>query len=196
MATATSAETKTLAPAVAGAKRILDIGCGARKVPGAVGIDWIGATAADVVHDLTKFPWPFADNSFDELHADNVMEHLPNTVATMEEIHRLGRDGALVHFKTPHYASQASWRDPTHVHHFSWESFDYFCESDRPVAHYTKCRFRMIAKKLHFGGHPMSHMGRLLHWINPAKYESRWCFIFRPSTLEYHLQVLKPDARP
>jgi SAM-dependent methyltransferase len=172
--------------------RILDIGCGTRKLPGAIGIDWIGATAADVVHDLRQFPWPFPDASFDEMYADNVLEHLPDVVRTMEEIHRLGRPGALLHIITPHYASQASWRDPTHMHHFSWESFDYFCADDRPVHHYTRCTFCLVAKKLHFGGHPLSHVGRLLHWLNPAKYESRWSFIFRPSTLEFHFTVAKP----
>lgn len=192
MTKAATVNTGAKAIPAAGGGRILDVGCGTRKVPGAVGIDWIAGTAADVVHNLRQFPWPFPDNSFDEFHADNVVEHLPDLVTTMEEIHRLGCPGALVHIKTPHYASQASWRDPTHVHHLSWESFDYFCESDRPVQHYTQCRFRLVSKKLHFGGHPMSNMGRLLHWMNPAKYESRWSFIFRPSTLEFHLLVVKP----
>jgi ubiquinone/menaquinone biosynthesis C-methylase UbiE len=186
-------DAKVLATCAAENKKrdVLDVGCGTRKLPGAVGIDWIGGTAADVVHNLTQFPWPFPDRSFDHFYADNVMEHLPNVVATMEEIHRLGRSGATVHIKTPHYASQASWRDPTHVHHFSLESCDYFCESARPVQHYTKSRFRMVTKKLHFGGHPLSQLGRFCCWLNAVKYERRWSFIFRPSTLGFHMQVIK-----
>jgi SAM-dependent methyltransferase len=173
-------------------KRMLDIGCGKHKVAGATGLDWIGATDADVFCDLTKFPWPLEANSFDEIFAYNVMEHLPNAVATMEEIHRVGRDGALVHIKTPHFAGLESWEDPTHVHHFSLESFDYFCKGSRHVGHYSKCEFRVVGKKLHFGGNPMSQIGRFLCWLSPRKYEKRWAFIFRPSGMEIHLAIVKP----
>jgi SAM-dependent methyltransferase len=172
-------------------KQMLDVGCGTHKVPGAVGLDWIGATQADVVCDLTKFPWPLDDDSFDEIFAYNVMEHLPNVVATMEEIHRVGRNGALVHIKTPHYAGLESWEDPTHVHHFAFESFDYFCDNQRHVGHYSPRKFRMVNKRLHFGGHPMSLMGRMLFALSPRKYDKRWSFVFRPSGLEVTLAVVK-----
>jgi SAM-dependent methyltransferase len=173
-------------------KQILDVGCGKDKVPGAIGLDWIGDTDADVICNLTKFPWPFAAATFDEVFAYNVMEHLPDVVGTMNEIHRIARPGGLVHIKTPHYAGLESWEDPTHVHHFAYESFDYFCKSPKHVQHYAKCEFRIVSKKLHFGGHPMSNIGRFLHWLSPRKYDKRWSFIFRPSTLEVHLAVVKP----
>ena len=52
---------------------ILDFGCGNRKRPGSIGIDVNPRTDADVVHDLNVFPYPFADSSFDEVYADNVI---------------------------------------------------------------------------------------------------------------------------
>src|SRR4030095_16735856 len=30
----------------------------------------------DIVHDLTQFPWPFEDDSFEEIHAYELLEHL------------------------------------------------------------------------------------------------------------------------
>jgi SAM-dependent methyltransferase len=177
-------------PPAAVSKRRLDIGCGVHKTPGAVGLDWAGNTDADILCDLTKFPWPLKDGSFDEIFAYNFMEHLPNIVATMEEIHRVGRPGAVLHIKTGHFAALESWEDPTHYHHFGYESFDYFCRSCH-ASHYTPCEFRILGKKLHFGGHPMSLIGRFLHWRSPRKYDKRWAFIFRPSTLEVNLAVVK-----
>jgi predicted SAM-dependent methyltransferase len=56
--------------------RILDVGCGINKYPGAIGIDRNRATAADVICDLDHFPYPFADGSFDSLRAIHVIEHL------------------------------------------------------------------------------------------------------------------------
>lgn len=169
----------------------LDIGCGRNKVPGALGLDWIGATAADVVCDLTQFPWPLPADAFTVVYANNVMEHLPNIPGTMQEIYRVARAGARVHIKTPHFASLTSWEDPTHVHHFAYESFDYFCETGRHVAHYATCRFRVVRKQLHFGGHPLSLLGRLVFGLSPRGYERHWAFLLRPSTLEVELEAVK-----
>ena len=36
----------------------LDVGCGNNKIPGAVGIDLVAGTQADIVHDLNTTPWP------------------------------------------------------------------------------------------------------------------------------------------
>lgn len=169
----------------------LDIGCGRSKVPGAVGLDCVEDTEADIVCDLAKTPWPVEPNSFDEIHAYNIVEHLPNLPAIMEEIHRVGRHGATVKIRTPHFASLASWEDPTHLNHFSLESFEYFCNSTRHVQHYTRCRFKMERMKLHFGGHPLSLLGRFIFWLSPRQYEKYWAFILRPSTLEIEMRVMK-----
>ena len=47
----------------------LNIGCGRRPVSGAVNLDVSEGLGADVVHDLNCLPWPFADDTFDEVHA-------------------------------------------------------------------------------------------------------------------------------
>jgi len=47
--------------------RILDVGCGIHKQPGAIGIDRNPASRADVLADLDRFPYPFGDSSFDRL---------------------------------------------------------------------------------------------------------------------------------
>ena len=174
--------------------RKLDIGCGRKKVPGALGLDSVPETDADIVHDLVKTPWPVQADWFDEIYADNVLEHLPNLPALMTEIHRVARHGAILYIRTPHFASLSSWEDPTHVHHFSLDSFDYFCRSTRHVAHYARCRFEVVAKRLHFGGFPLAQLGRLVCAASTRHYEKYWAFALRPSTLEIHLRVVKDNA--
>ena len=61
----------------------LDVGCGTRKLPGAVGVDQSRASHADVFHALEKFPWPFPDNSFDLILLSHVLEHLSHTARTL-----------------------------------------------------------------------------------------------------------------
>lgn len=97
----------------------------------------------DVLVDLSKFPWPFRDNAFDEILAIHVLEHLPDTLRVMEEVHRVTRPGATITIEVPHYKHSNAYKDPTHVRLFTEETFDYFGKDER--SYYTHARFR-IAK--------------------------------------------------
>ncbi|MBI1746603.1 MAG: class I SAM-dependent methyltransferase [Acidobacteria bacterium] len=118
----------------------LDIGCGKNKVKGAIGIDRIKLEGVDVVWDLDQFPYPFADNSFDEIYATHVIEHLDSVVTALEEIYRLAKPNAKVTIVTPHYSDSISWTDPTHRWHLTSYSFRYF-DPDYATNYYTKARF-------------------------------------------------------
>ncbi len=45
--------------------KVLELGCGFNKTPGAFGIDIIRGSQADIFHDLNTFPYPFADSEWD-----------------------------------------------------------------------------------------------------------------------------------
>src|SRR5216683_1108030 len=55
----------------------LQLGCGHNLRVGWVNHDVIALPGVDVVHDLRQCPWPFPDQSFEQVYADNVLEHLP-----------------------------------------------------------------------------------------------------------------------
>ena len=46
--------------------------------------------------DLDRFPYPFRDNSFDELRAIHVIEHVSDVIRAMEEFHRVVAPGGRV----------------------------------------------------------------------------------------------------
>ncbi len=69
------------APASTPSKKILDVGCGQNKYPGAIGIDSNPRTKADVIHDLGNVPYPFQENEFDEIICRHVIEHVPDVMA-------------------------------------------------------------------------------------------------------------------
>lgn len=54
----------------------LDIGCGANKQVGFVGMDVRELEGVDIVHNLEKFPYPLPDESCSMVVASHVLEHM------------------------------------------------------------------------------------------------------------------------
>jgi len=125
----------------------LNLGCGHKKIFGFIGVDYIKTAATDVVHDLNITPYPFAAGSVDEIIADNVLEHLTDVMATIEEWHRLCRNGAIIKINLPYYKSSGAFSDPTHKHFFTENSFQYF-NPEHEYHFYTKVKFKILKVKL------------------------------------------------
>ena len=171
----------------------LDLGCGARKTPGAFGVDLVPAPGVDLVHDLNRIPWPLAENRFERVVCSHVLEHLSDLVGVMNEIHRVSKPGARVRILTPHFSSLNSWEDPTHVRHFARKSFSFF---DTESAHHcTDRRLKTVGVKLSFGGGLWGGLGRLHYALWPDLWEKHFCFIWPARNLEIELEVVKP-AQP
>ncbi|MCI5059303.1 MAG: class I SAM-dependent methyltransferase, partial [Flavobacteriales bacterium] len=100
----------------------------------------------DVIHDLEQFPWPFEDNSFEKIYMKDVLEHLSNTIKTLEEIHRIAKPGCEIFIAVPYWNSWEAITDPTHKKNFNEFTFEFFDPSkwrcqDRP--YYSKARFKI-----------------------------------------------------
>lgn len=166
----------------------LNIGCGNKLLEDFIGVDLYPCQAADIICDISR-TFPFRDNSIEEIYLDNVVEHILDIPALMKELVRICRNGARITIITPHFTSLSSWKDPTHVHHLSYFSFDHFCKSS--TLHYTGGGVRFAGRKLSFGGSIFGLLGRLFFYINPEWYERQLCFLFRASTLTFRLEVTK-----
>ena len=133
--TATAGETKP---------RVLDIGCGTNKVPGATGMDMNPRTAADVIHDLDDLPYPFADDHFDEVIGRHVIEHVRDPLAVMSELHRITRGGGVVKLVAPHWTNPDFATDLTHRNHLNSYSFRNLTDERAVFPFYTDVRFRQL----------------------------------------------------
>lgn len=119
----------------------LDVGCGDRKTPGAIGIDSVPLEGVDIVHNLTDYPWPVESGSCDEVYLLNILEHLPNPIGVMEEVHRVLKVGGKCYIEVVYWNHQHSVSDPQHVAFFNEVSWEFF--TGQRKGYYTTARFRM-----------------------------------------------------
>ena len=167
----------------------LNIGCGNKKFEGYLGVDKTRCDAADYICDIENEKLPFEDNTIEAIILDNVIEHFYDIPKVLNELVRVSKAGAIIKIITPHFSSIKSWIDPTHFHHLSYFSFDHFENSNNPQ-NCIGTRIRIHHKKLSFGGGIFGLTARLIFKINPKKYEQKYCFIFRASTLTIDIEVL------
>lgn len=148
----------------------LDLGCGQNPKDGFEGVDIYGAKAKHKVN-LFLFPWPFADESVDEIHASHFLEHIPAReieardlsglstskiiddkflgqdmlFAFMDECYRILKPECWMHVVVPSGRSNRAFWDPTHRRFFMQETFLYFSAEWRKLNsldHYrTQCNF-------------------------------------------------------
>lgn len=172
----------------AGAK-VLDLGCGRRKWPGAVGIDVSAATDADLVHDLEAHPYPIADDSFDALRLQDVIEHIDDLYALMAELHRIGRPGARVLLRTPHFSSLLAYGDPTHRHQLSLLAIEGLAQPG--FEHYSDVRFRVVSNRLDLWlPFRLTGIERLANRF-PRAYEKYFAFRLPAMNIRAELEVVK-----
>ena len=95
----------------------LNLGCGAKKLPGFVNVDKFGEP--DLKFDLEVFPWPWDDNSVAEILLNHTLEHLGQTpsvfLGIMTQMYRVCRNEALIMIAVPHPRHDNFIADPTHV---------------------------------------------------------------------------------
>ena len=128
----------------------LNLGCGNDIKAGFVNLDINPGHGVDVVHNLDKFPYPFKDDTFDEIRAYSILEHVADLMKTMSELHRILKPGGRLDIIVPHYNGPLAWGNPTHIRTFTYESFKFFVRGFSPEK-YTDDLFSRSKITLRFG---------------------------------------------
>mgnify|MGYP000014697129 CR=1 FL=1 len=111
----------------------LNLACGNVKIEGFVGVDIVKTEAADITVDLEKFPWPWKDESVDEIFCSHYVEHTNDLIKFMDECYRILKPGGKIKIIAPYYNSIRAWQDPTHKRAISEATFLYFNRQWREV---------------------------------------------------------------
>src|SRR4029079_2127281 len=195
----------TVAALSSSSMKVLDVGCGQNKYPGSIGLDYNERTGADVIHDLRQFPYPFADNEFDLVYASHVVEHIPDVIGFVTELHRIAKPGGRIRFITPHYTNPEWANDPTHIHLFNSYSFNVFQPELRHFEFYTETNLRLVSR--HVG---LVNLYKALGFEALLNLDERWpsmrflrkfweqylCYIVRGKVMEFEFEVLKGPSQP
>ncbi|MGH8457838.1 MAG: class I SAM-dependent methyltransferase [Nevskiales bacterium] len=185
---------------ITGGRKVLDVGCGRNKLPGAIGIDSNPKTDADVIHDLGVFPYPFRDNEFDEIVGRHVVEHLPDVMGFISELHRITRPGGRIELVTPHYTNPDWPADLTHRNHLNSYSFQYFIPERKLFPFYTELELKPVRTYV-----TLANLWRLLGIQFIVNLDQRWrgfrftrkfwehylCTMLRGKDLYFEFEVVK-----
>jgi predicted SAM-dependent methyltransferase len=188
----------------AGKPVVIDLGCGARKAAGRIGIDRVDLPTVDIVADLEQGLSFLPDRCVDELHCRSVLEHIDNFEPLFGHIVRVLKETGTAHIVVPHFSNPYYYSDYTHRRHFGLYSFYYFVDTRHQLRRkvpdfYTDIRVEIVSVKLRFRS-PF----RVIHWVRrflgsiinlhprlQEFYEGNLCYLMPCHCIEI---VLKPAS--
>jgi predicted SAM-dependent methyltransferase len=105
-------------------RKVLNVGCGRNvyKHGDVINTDLVKAEGVDMALDLTN-PLPFADNTFDFIIANHVLEHVPGWWNCFKELARVVKVGGKIEVWVPPVSSDSSFTYRDHINSIGMESF-------------------------------------------------------------------------
>lgn len=124
----------------------LNFGCGLDVRDGWDNVDCQKDKRLSKSFDFDVFPYPIKNDTYDYVLANQVLEHLDRPERVLEELHRICKNGAIIHIEVPYYNNRGAYADITHRHYFAGAAFVNFAQEHRSIN--KKQMFDVISARL------------------------------------------------
>ena len=124
----------------------LNLGCGLNTRCDSVNVDVLRYPGIDKVYNLTKFPWPWEDQSVDGIYASHVIEHFKDQKQFNMECYRILKPGGFLRINAPHSSSAAAIGCMGHYRTYSYATFQDYLSRDFYM--FDVKRFDTVEQKL------------------------------------------------
>lgn len=174
----------------------LHLWCWSDAKPGYINQDIIKFPWVDLVFDLDNFPYPFDENSLDEVYSAHVLEHVTDLGQVMEELTRICKSGAQIKVIVPYFSNPGTRADYTHKRWFTTGTFAYF-HPDFPYNHNAKIAVKSYRihffwnRKVFLRSAPINWIPDFFINLFPRVYERFFAYIFPSAEIHYLLEVIK-----
>ncbi len=174
----------------------LHLWCWSDAKPGYINQDIIKFPGVDLVFDLDNFPYPFDENSLDEVYSAHVLEHVTDLGKVMEEMTRICKNGAEIKVIVPYFANPGTRADYTHKRGFTTATFIYF-HPDFPYNHNASILVKDYRIHFFWNRKKFLHSAMINRipdfFINlfPRFYERFFAYILPAAEIHYLLEVKK-----
>lgn len=181
----------------------LNLGCGNKILENYINIDVVDY-GGNIIHDLNKIPYPFEDNTFDEILASHILEHLNNFNQVINELYRIAKPGGIIKVFAPFFLNTKYFGDPDHKIPFSIRTFDnYEYIENKKLKFYekwklnhrtnyaTQAKFEILEKKFNISNFiPLRWLNPIVN-LEPIIYERLFAGILSPEEVIFILKVVK-----
>ncbi len=176
-------------------EKVLDVGCGQRKLPGSIGMDIVKNSQADIIYDASVTPWPFEDNSFDLIFTNHFLEHVYDLFGFLEETHRVLKPGGRFIAQVPYFRCTDAYGDPTHRQFFTSQSLEYVIKGTKLSEYnYSSAKFKKIGFWYGWPAksrNPLARMFKAFIGRHPKFYDQYLSLLLPVPCLTWELEVIK-----
>ena len=144
---------------------------------------------ADLKRDLSVFPWPWDNESIDEVYMCHALEHFPDQQVVILEMHRILKKGGKITLIVPHSSSVMAIGCMGHYRTYSYDTLNDYLT--RPFYMFKKALFKTEFQELRWWYnrpttnipewmyvfiYPMDFIINKLIKLSPRVFENLWCY--------------------